>query len=355
MCSLLALSSCGIHIRHHYQPINYNDMINKNTEYFDFKKVENSIDKDGYAYKEYTLSNGDIESYGTTPYDNGYSYTPKFGWFIVGKEYYKNGVIKNKFVGGRGPQKYGKEYFYDEMGKLTKEIDHDKGYHLRLEQVVDLAIELCKKYGFDANIGMESPRQKTDVMYVDETWIRREDTPKGKRWYIGSSKDLVEHVKDIGKAKQLLSVIIDDATGKILFEKFYIDGYIWDTNSHPLHIEEMYEKENKKTSAVYKTYQGKDYTQAEWKIFEQEYYNEHLRKTGKAHLIQSAETPKTEIKKSSFLADEDDIKPKKKKGFGDNLESATDSKSSNRKRPFIKNALLYLEMAMGYCTWLYIT
>lgn len=324
--SLLVVLSCSIRIKNKYQSSNYNTMINSNTEYFDFKKIGDSFNTDGYAEKTYELPNA-VEAYYTRKSYSSYVYGPKLGWFSIYKKYYKNGVIENKYVIARNGQKFGKEYFYDETGKLTKETDHDKGYHLRLEQVVDLAIELCKKYGFDANIGMESPMQG-QYWDDDHTTIWRMDE-KGKRWYIESRKPIKERVMgpifDIQKnrsfgmtqvpACQYLAVIIDDTTGKILFEELYIERYDGGRSGHPTLIEEMYEKEKKKTSSIYKTYEGKTYTQAEWKVYEQEQYNEHLRKTGRADLIKPTETSKTEIKKSNFLADEDDVKPKKKKWF----------------------------------------
>ena len=78
------------------------------------------------------------------------------------------------------------------------------------------------------------------------------------------------------------------------------------------------EEEEKNKTVIYKTHQGKSYTQTEWEIFEQEQYNEHLRKTGRADLIKPTDKSKMDNSKS-FLADENDIKPQKKKSFWDNL------------------------------------
>lgn len=303
-------------------------MINDKTEYFDKTKVdENSLYR-----TEIIQPNGDLIAY-ILGKDNENSYIlsePKNGWFEATKKYYPSGVIQRKYIKNRynSFQYYFKEYLFNEAGVLVKTIDHNAGYNLHFEQVLDLALRACKKHGMSDKFGMDDPKRdpaKEQGVLSDQMSILRNDTKDGKRWFVTSYNAILPQPDgiDMNKTSNRLVIVIDDATGKILLENFYQDRYDKAASPSPEEIEKMLKEHKKKTSAIYRTYEGKGYTQAEWKIFEQEYYNEHLRKTGRADLIkpaEKAETPKTEsTRKSQFLADEGDVKPQKKKGFWGNL------------------------------------
>ncbi|WP_345200386.1 hypothetical protein [Chryseobacterium ginsengisoli] len=207
---------------------------------------------------------------------------------------------KTKSIKGTGQRfnnfVYGIWKEYDESGKLIKETNWDKNYLFKVE---DLCKLIKAEYGVDLTIVSEPNKNSVERRYEEDY---------KKHCYVVIFRHLP---LDEGNDARFKEIYIDGETGKIMYE----DGWTWgDLPKSKTPVPRKGEKE-KKTSGVYKTYQGKDYTQAEWKIFEQEQYNEHLRKTGRADLVKPTETPKTENKKS-FLADENEVKPKKKGFWG---------------------------------------
>jgi hypothetical protein len=266
----------------------YKKLISSRTEYFDIKKFYQN-NEDGLG-KTYELDNGSLieESAG----ENGGWFvvdeTPKSSLFTVYKEYNPKGIILRKWVNfrnGGGP--VGTKYEYDDSGKLIKETDMDKNYKITPQDI----FSFCKEKEID--------------LFSTFTTIDKNYNDNPMNLYIINYRGKYE-----GKFGARIIIVLDGTNGEIQ-KVTCING------KHNDSVEILYDikDEQKKSAQIYKTYQGKDYTESEWKIFEQEQYNEHLRKTGRADLIKATETPKAENKRS-FLADEDDVKPKKKGFWG---------------------------------------
>lgn len=119
---------------------------------------------------------------------------PKY--FFVYKEYYFNGVLKEKglrFKQGKFQKGIWKKY--DETGKLTKEIDYDKPFKFTFEQLVEL---------------LEKEKDTIDL-YDKNTSITRGVIEEGAIWQIKWKKtfDRRETLK------------VDGITGKILERSFH--------------------------------------------------------------------------------------------------------------------------------------
>lgn len=179
---------------------------------------------------------------------------------------------------------------YDENGNLKKEKNLNKPYSFSIE-------DLIKKFKEEYNVDIENPKNVFSIHRYEE----KEDV-NIPLYEVGLRRD-VPNIWDF--------YLINGNTGETLYHMEVKKG-------DRKHLLQEYLKNKKSSSAIYKTYEGKTYTKEEWAVFEQEQYNEHLLKTGRADLIKPTETSKTDNKKSSFIADEDDVKPKKK-GFWDNL------------------------------------
>lgn len=289
-------------INNQFETLNLND-------YKDGMKIEKNADiepgeiRNVYKYRKETESEI-IQVEGTKEYLLRYIRTYKgYPFYSTGKAYYgKSGYIQRKVMGtSKFSFKLGEEYQFDESGKLIKTIDHDKGWDFSYEDVMAFVKEKYKdkilvyndQYGFNIK-----KKKSYDGRNYWEIYVKPD-------YHVITQQSM--HSYDILK--------LDGTTGKILCHQQWTDYYgepqtlrktiVPDTTIPP---------SERPTAQIYKTYEGKGYTEAEWKIFEQEQYNEHLRKTGRADLIKPTETPKAENKKS-FLADEDHVKPQKKKGF----------------------------------------
>lgn len=293
---------------------------------------------DNYSYRKVT-GNEIIEISGNKDYTIDYRKTFTNDSYIIYKEYYgKSGYIKRKGTLSQTTQiALGEEYQFDENGTLIKSIDHDKGWDFSYEDVIKY---LYTKYKIKPEQNYTNVKIKTG----ERTTNRDEDTK-----VITPIFEQYEVFFDIKKSKSYNGldywnlrvktgfitkkyrswdkVKLDAKTGKVLCDIQYEDD--WGKYSPTVGESSIEEKvikiivpdatippSERPTAQIYKSYRGKDYTESEWKIFEQEHYNEHLRKTGRADLIKPTETPKIDNKNNSFIADEDDVKPKKKGFWG---------------------------------------
>ncbi len=297
----------------------YIPTVNSNFEIFDFQKDKEKYTQTGLAYydeksngytgtsyklEEKTENHTTIRDYGLLdnrriidPYEFVYYNNSPF---MIQKTFYPNGNIKEKGLKIVNGNIYkGIWYYYDENGKLINTIDNDKIFGFSWEQVEKFMEEnkIPMMLGNDYHRGISMNRW-SPLLYPKSS--ERDNTQKAGR-------NLWEITWKGEEWNQYYSVVLDGDTGKMLKRTKY-----WVSEGPGHHVTDPIIED---FTIVYKTYEGKDYTESEWKIFEQEQYNEHLRKTGRPDLIKPTETPKTDAKKSSFLADEDDVKPKKKKGF----------------------------------------
>ncbi|HEX8575518.1 MAG TPA: hypothetical protein VF677_04410 [Flavobacterium sp.] len=272
---------------------------NKAMEKFDIEsfkknKISEQNSSNEYYKKDgtrFTASENGLGGY------NVFEYPPEPNLYYIYKSFHKNLFLKSRekrFI--RTGFRVGIGYEYDENGNIIKTIDYDKPFTYTLDNI----LKYCKDnkidvYNMQTFIDRSNPIQKeTDAL----VWIIR---------YLGMYDEkhggLVEIILD-GKTGEKLKVTIQHGKG----EEGTTLETLYDIND-----------EKKKASAIYMTHKGKSYTQEEWKAFEQEHHNEYLRKKGREDEIQPFETPKTDDNKRNFLADEDDIKPQKKKGFWDSL------------------------------------
>jgi hypothetical protein len=148
---------------------------------------------------EYTRTSDDgtvITSFGN---ESGYyekSY-PREGWFYTYKEFYSNGNLKQ---GGtlfrKGDYQAGVWTEYDMAGNKTKETDFDKPYHLNIESVFKIMKD--KKIKFLLTDPFNTVTRA--VVNARPTWFIK--------WK--EKQDRVERLE------------IDDASGKIIKQDFYI-------------------------------------------------------------------------------------------------------------------------------------
>lgn len=265
---------------------------NKTMEHFDVKKFEQHRVAPYEDNAEYTKEDGTriyMMSNGVEGFDM-FEYPPHPSLYEYFKSFHKNTHLKmsvKRVV--RGNVILGIVNEYDENGKVIKTTDYDKPFTYSWEDI--------QKYCKDNSVDILS----------NKTFISRNCSENKCKWEIKYSGQYK------GKYGNVITIILDGKSGELL--KIICQN---GKGGEGTTVETIYDKEQeiKKSSSIYKTYEGKDYTKEEWVVFEQEQYNEHLRKTSRADLIKSTETPKTDAKKSSFLADENDVKPKKKGFWG---------------------------------------
>jgi hypothetical protein len=216
------------------------------------------------------------------------------------KYYHKNTLLKNSI----------KQFYdfsvgitkeYDESGKLIKETNWDKNYPFKVE---DLCKLIKEEYGVDLMVISEPNKNSVE---------RRYDEDSKKHCYVVIFRYLP---LDEGNDARFKEIFIDGETGKILYE----DGWTWgDLPKSKTPVPIKGEKE-KKTSGVYKTHEGKNYTKAEWEAYEEKQYEEYCKRTGRPYTPQNQEPkPESQDNKKSFLARDneqgDENAPKKNKGF----------------------------------------
>ncbi|HEX8577518.1 MAG TPA: hypothetical protein VF677_14610 [Flavobacterium sp.] len=248
---------------------------------------------------------------------------PPFPYFYLSyKEFYKHenskSTIKEKGkyfgdidLGSNAGVKIGYWYYFDEKGKLIKEIDEDKkfgkfGYNEVLKFLDD------KK---DINLHTGEGRDKVNIQFYYS------DKSAKKLWQVkiksGEPYGVANLPGEIGSrgGQNFKVYCLDGNTGEV----FKItDKRLLDYREIIPGFEQQFPWLIAST-AVYMTHKGKSYTEEEWKAFEQEHHNEYLRKRGREDEIKPVDTPKTDDNKRNFLADEDDVKPQKKKGLWDSL------------------------------------
>ncbi|WP_048512532.1 hypothetical protein [Chryseobacterium sp. FH2] len=219
-----------------------------------------------------------------TPYEYNYVYSYKNKTLLIEtKKFYSI--------------KIGIQRYYDETGKLIKETDYDKPYKFSIE---DLINKMKNEYNIDLLdtkhiISLYRYEEKKDLnIPLYEIWYN----------YDNSNRNNVE------------CYLINGTTGETLFT---VKRFLGDKKGSLLqnYLEGL---KDKNTSAIYKTYQGKSYTQSEWQAYEEKEYEAYCKRTGRPYTPKSQEpTAENQSYKSPFLAEDwekgDDSTPKKKKGF----------------------------------------
>ncbi|MBC9914631.1 hypothetical protein [Chitinophaga varians] len=174
-----------------------NPVVTKDFEKFDSVLFNNRKDKNDNVLRATQPDGSYLEM---TVWDGGmgYSFTPRTSYYMLQKVYYKNnGNIKAKgLYFNNGFLQLGTWYEFDEQGRLVREVNYDKDYHLKLEDV----LRFCEQEGIRVDRG--PILQSTGY----HTKIRRAGNTQGKTWTI-------EWLKQPEKVEK---VILDDATGKVL-------------------------------------------------------------------------------------------------------------------------------------------
>lgn len=224
---------------------------------------------------------------------NGFQYErlPKPLFETIYKEFNAEGYIikKEHYIGEN--TKIGISEYYDEKGNVKK-VDEDKKFG-KIKPID--ALRFLETKGI-LNLKTGEAQQTT---YEEDKFAISFVEENGRKYFVIVIKEGKPYDGPIGKGEPPAGSSVS----------YYMDGETGTVTT---------EEEEKNKTVIYKTHQGKSYTQTEWEIFEQEQYNEHLRKTGRADLIKPTDKSKMDNSKS-FLADENDIKPQKKKSFWDNL------------------------------------
>ena len=247
-------------------------------EKFDFDIYE----KTNKGSDEYTLPNGNtIFSIGFIKDKKGFQYerlsSPSF--LTVYKEFYANGNLKKRetYIGEN--VKVGISRYYDEKGNLIKEVNEDLKFgKIKPQQV----LEFLQEKGY-INLKTGEGRLDKEGQPVFELSFNEEK--EKKVWYItiikGKLNNDPSNFPDIGEPSAYIPIIyiMDGETGKVRIEG----------------------EENKKTSGIYKTYKGKDYTQEEWEVFEQKEFEKYARKH---NISLTKNEEKGKFPPSHFLLDE---------------------------------------------------
>ncbi|WP_146106063.1 hypothetical protein [Apibacter adventoris] len=205
---------------------------------------------------------------------------PSPSFLIVYKEYYANGNLKLKetYIGEH--VKVGISQYYDEKGNLIKEVNEDQKFgKIKPQQV----LEFLQEKGY-INLKTGKGRVDEDGRAVFELYFGEQN--KEKYWIISIVKGIPntdpKNFPEFGEPPAFipLNYVMDGETGKVKIEG----------------------AEDKKTSGVYKTYEGKDYTREEWEAFEQKQFEAYARK----HNISIAKNDKKDTHgfTSRFLLDE---------------------------------------------------
>ncbi|PQL92058.1 hypothetical protein C4S77_06750, partial [Apibacter adventoris] len=255
---LVFFSMSGIFISCQGQEIKKSKPNTKNThmiEKFDF----NVYEKTNKGSDEYTLPNGNtIFSIGFIKDKKGFQRErlPSPSFLTVYKEFYANGNLKLKetYIGEH--VKVGISRYYDEKGNLIKEVNEDKKFgKIKPQQV----LEFLQEKGY-INLKTGKGRVDEDGRAVFELYFGEQN--KEKYWIISIVKGIPntdpKNFPEYGEPPAFipLNYVMDGETGKVKIEG----------------------AEDKKTSGVYKTYEGKDYTREEWEAFEQKQFEAYARK-----------------------------------------------------------------------------
>lgn len=242
----------------------YDKLNNKDMEKFDIKAFNKNMKYDDAGEptysNSYTLLDGRIidefildDGYGRYTYSNN-------SLFKVYMEYYETGKIKLKGQYFKnGDVQLGTWYEYDENGEITSEKDFDKLFVYKFEDIV----AYCNKNNIS----------------VKDIYLRNFNDRKAKECYWE-----IQYEGDYENKTGQITIRIDGVTGEILIVK-RLSGLtsLADGTGRIGVYETLYDKNDfiNKRNTIFKTYQGKNYTEEEWKVFEHKLWEEHQKKNRK--------------------------------------------------------------------------
>jgi len=232
-----------------------NEIKNDTMEYFNIDKYKDwEVDTDHSLYENRKFLKKGNDRVEINFYKDGIvvQIISTINPYTVYKSYFRNNSLQT--IGKEFYQRnIGKWIFYNENGKIVKEIDNDKPYPFSMEQLIE---KIKKEY----NVNLE---QKTPG-----TWANRSIPEELKK----PVYEVHLAYKDHELKRQY--VLIDGTTGKTLFTNDYFMNDDQSTPSFFLYLWSL-EKAEQEDNAYYKTYQGKDYTKKEWEIFEEEWHKNY--------------------------------------------------------------------------------
>lgn len=214
----------------------------------DFSKEEKRLkkgDKKVYILKYKDILNINISSINNA-FTERYAYSPKTKVCITYIKEFKSTMLVLKK--------------YDEQGNLIEEKNYEKMYKISIEKLIEIAKE---KLSIDLNLPGPPNVHRYDY---DE-----KRTPV----YVIT----IVYYNGFGR-----TISIDANTGEILFDKEIGGGdeFIIEYNSEDHYINEYYPLKKKRTSKSKTTktpkttsFNGKTYTEEEWKAFEQEQWEKY--------------------------------------------------------------------------------
>ena len=243
-----------------------------------FEKFDFELDKMNYPnYERYY--EGEEQQYLGYKLPNGGSFIPNNGeediFYIVTPSpiayyqdtygYYKSGNIKNKgkYFGLRSNVSIGIWKFYDENGKLIKEVNEDAKFRFWTS---DKILEILHNEGLiNLRTGVNRNPDKFEVYFVKET------------------QELVFEIfsKEVDvESESYWKCIFNCKTGVYSKKKYRRYNYIIRQNGYKdLPIlkgsKEYEELQKEKKESPYQTFHGKTYTEEEWKAFEQEQWEKY--------------------------------------------------------------------------------
>ncbi|AWK04001.1 hypothetical protein HYN56_07055 [Flavobacterium crocinum] len=146
----------------------------------------------------------------------------------------------------------GKWSYYDENGKLIKEIDFDKPYKFSIS-------DLINKFNKEYNLDLEKPKTVFNLYRYEE-----KEYLNIPIYEVGINKDAY--------SSDIEYYLVDGNNGKTLYSIKIAEGEI----KSPLneYIKQV-KKQKEEDNAYYRTYKGKDYTKKEWEIFEEEWHKNY--------------------------------------------------------------------------------
>ena len=185
--------------------------------------------------------------------------------------YYQNGSLKSKgkYFGLRSIVSIGIWKFYDENGKLIKEVNEDAKFRFWTS---DKILEILHNEGLiNLRTGVNRNPDKFEVYFVKET------------------QELVFEIfsKEVDvESESYWKCIFNCKTGVYSKKKYRRYNYIIRQNGYKdLPIlkgsKEYEELQKEKKESPYQTFHGKTYTEEEWKAFEQEQWEKYQAKRGK--------------------------------------------------------------------------
>jgi len=181
----------------------------------------------------------------------------KYPFYYIYKEYYSDGYIKvQKTLYPRAGLAFGKSYYYGKEGQLTV-VDEDKQYKNFKCTIDDVLLFLQEKGQLNIKEGTLWYNEYYEFAYsINYTKL------KGKIFWIIK----IENAIPFDPEKHSIVLGYDQP-------KFMYVYYLMDVQTGRVYTQEEFlnEEEKKKTTS----FNGKTYTEEEWKVFEQEQWEKY--------------------------------------------------------------------------------